>query len=83
MQGRVHVLARGAGARLQEALLEVVAEKRVQYRVHRAVAVAEEASQQEAGDGDLALALLRRRVDQRHLGEPIGQPAQHVHGNYS
>jgi len=82
MQRGVHVLAGGAGARLQEALLEVVAQEGVEDRIHRAVAVAEEAGQQEAGDGDVALALFRWRIDQRHLGDPVGQPAEHVHGDH-
>lgn len=45
VQTGVDVLARGARARLQEALLEVVAEERVQDRVHGAVAVAQASGQ--------------------------------------
>lgn len=61
VQARVHVLARGARARLQEALFEVVAEERVQDRVHRAVAIAQAAGQQEYRDHDLRLTLFGRR----------------------
>lgn len=82
VQARVHVLARGARARLQEALLEVVAEERVQDGVHGAVAVAKAAGQQEYGDDDLGLALLGRREYQRHLRDPVRQPAQHVHRDH-
>lgn len=82
VQRRVHVLAGRAGARLQETLLEVVAEKSVQNRIHRAVAVAEKTGQEKAGDADAGLTLFRRSVDQRHLGNPIGQPAEHVDGNH-
>lgn len=82
VQARVHVLARGARARLQEALLEVVAEERVQDGVHGAVAVAKAAGQQEYGDDDLRLALLGRREYQRHLRDPVRQPAQHVHRDH-
>jgi len=71
VQRGVHVLAGSAGARLQEALLKVVAQEGVEDRIHRAVAVTEEAGQQEAGDGDVTLALLRWRIDQRHLGDPV------------
>lgn len=85
VQRRVHVLAGRAGARFQETFFKIVAEERVEDRVHRAVAVTEETGQQEAGYGDLALALFRRGVDQRHLHEPVGKPAENVdrdHGQH-
>jgi len=82
VQARVHVLAGRARARLEEALLEVVAEERVQDRVHGAVAVAQAAGQQEYRDDDLGLALFGRREYQRHLRDPVRQPAQHVHRDH-
>jgi len=82
VQARVHVLARSARARLEEALLEVVAEERVQDRVHGAVAVAQATGQQEYRDDDLGLALFGRREYQRHLRDPVRQPAQHVHSDH-
>lgn len=82
VQARVHVLAGRARARLQEALFEVVAEERVQDRVHGAVAVAQASDQQEYRDHDLRLALHGRREYQRYLGDPVRQPAQHVHRDH-
>lgn len=82
VQARVHVFAGGARARLQEALLEVVTEERVQDRVHGAVAVAQATGQQEYRDDDLRLALFGRRKYQCHLRDPVRQPAQHVHRYY-
>lgn len=82
MQRGVHVLAGGAGTRLQETFFKIIAEKRVQDRVHRAVAVTEETGEQEAGDGDLALTLFGRGVDEGHLHQPIRQPAQNVHRDH-
>lgn len=82
VQTGVHVLAGSARARLQEALLEVVAEERVQDRVHGAVAVAQAPGQQEYRDHDLGLTLFGRREYQRHLRDPVRQPAQHVHRDH-
>jgi len=85
VQRGIDVPAGGARARLQEALLEVVREEGVEDGVHRRVGVAEAAGQQENGDGDLGLALVRRREDERHLRDPVGQPAEHVdrdHGQH-
>lgn len=85
VQRGVDVPAGGARARLHEALLEVVRQEGVEDGVHRRVGVAEAAGQQEDRDGDLGLALVRRREDERHLRDPVGQPAEHVdrdHGQH-
>jgi len=75
VQACVYVLARRARARLEEALFEVVTEERVQDRVHGTVAVAQASGQQEYRDDDLGLALFGRREYQRHLRDPVRQPA--------
>lgn len=76
----IDVLTGDAGAGLGETLLKVVAEEGVQNGVHRAVRIAEKASKEEDGHVGL-LALVRLGIDERHLGEPIGQPAEDINGD--
>ena len=63
----IHVFACRACAGLQEALLEVVAQKCVENRVHGGVGVAEEPGEQEDGEADDGLANIRRSENEGHL----------------
>lgn len=67
MQSGIDFLARGTGARLEEALLEVVAQEGIQDWVHGRVRVTEEASEQEDAETDHGLTHVRRSEDERHL----------------
>ena len=67
MQRCIHVFACCACAGLQEAFLEVVTQKCVENGVHGGVGVAEETGEQEDGEADNGLALVRRGENEGHL----------------
>jgi len=67
MQCCIHVFACCACASLQEAFLEVVTQKCVENRVHGGVGVAEETGEQEDGEADNGLALVRRGENEGNL----------------
>lgn len=80
LQLGVDVVALGAGARLQEALFEVVAEEGVQHGIHGRIGVAQAADQDENGDFQAAGAA-GRRIDEGHLRRPVREPAENVDGD--
>lgn len=67
MQRCIHVFACCASAGLQEAFLKVVTQKCVENRVHGGVGVTEEPGEQEDGEADNGLALVRRGENEGHL----------------
>lgn len=79
VEGGVGVVLRGARARFQEALLEVVAEEGVEDRVHGGVRVREAAGYQVDGHDEPGGVLLGGQL--RELGNPVGEPAADVDGD--
>jgi len=67
LQLGIHILAGSTRAGLHEALLEVIAQKGVQYWVHGRVGVAEASAGQEDGQLQTRCTALRSGADQSHL----------------
>lgn len=70
----------GTSACFEEALFEVFAKVRVQDRIDGRVDVTEAAHQQEEDDVEPGAACAEGGVDNRYLGDPVGQPTKDVHG---